>query len=525
MSGPPVASRAASGPLGALSIEDVAAAFCTAVVDEPAEDAAPRVLRWALSVWAAGVDEAPLALIHDLGFVLLRGRGTRFCAARDRAFASGTAAADDDDDDVRRGVRASRLAWEDRVVAAWLNDPAILAAHVVIAGLPTNAQEAAIPHAIAAALARGLPVGSHPGHNVGALRTLLLRLASERFTGEADVVARASGSARGLEPVASAAAVLDALRPLLAGRALLKEEDLWELAHLDDVPSEAARLALRTVHRIMARIGPPASSTLSRLQRRSRDVVVDDHESAAFPAGGFDAMSTKGTFENLVRSEVAYVGEGRATRIDDGVDSGVPYGPDLFDVRFVEGELLYYTRDESPLLEQKRALVFAVLDVERLRHKLPELPTQTLVLVLACCLRAHADLVHGLGAAAVHTTFGIGGEDRAVVDEEQGLLQTSLMADLAHRRVAVVDAAVDAGAVVARGRIVFSPRAAPPGMRSGAGAPAGSGGSGQKEKPARLWVRVGGARWVVDDGVTVDDVDAADLSALRAFVDRLLLLA
>jgi hypothetical protein len=297
--------------------------------------------------------------------------------------------------------------------------------------------------------------------------------------------------------------VLVRARALLAARPLLKEEDLWELAHLDDVPSEAQRLALRTVHRLMARIGPPASSPLARLQRRARDVPVDDDDTSAFPAGGFDAMSTQGTFENLVRSEVAYVGEGR------GVDeAGVVVGPDLFDLRFVEGELLYYTRDESPLLEQRRAQVFVVVDVERLRFKLPELPAQTLVLVLACCLRAHADLSLGLGPLAVHSTFALAGEDPAVVDEERGLLSTSLMADLAHRRVAVVGER-DAPA---RGRVVFSPRAAPSSMRGG------------KEKPARLWIRVGGARWIVDDGAEATDVDAADLGALRALVDRLILL-
>ncbi len=471
---------------------DVAAALCATVVDEDVAEAGVRALRWCLAVWAAGVDEVPVWLVHDFGFVLLRGRAVRFCASRDRDFSAHV----DVNVDEATAFRAARLGFEDRVVAAWLNDPAILAAHVVIAGLPADAQERAIPHAVAAAFARGLPTGSFSAQNVGALRTLLQTVdGDEGFDNEADVVSRAG-------PVDGVCAELDAARALLAGRPLLKEEDLWELAHLDDVPSEAARLALRTVHRIMARIGPPSSTTLSKLARRSRDVPVDDDDTSAFPAGGFDAMSTKGTFENLVRSEVGYVGEGRA--VDD---NGKPYGPDLFDVRFVEGELLYYTRDESPLLEQRRALVFVVNDVERLRHKVKELPTQTLVLALACCLRAHADLALGLGAMAVHSTFAIDGGDRAVVDEEKGLLETSLMADLAHRRVAVVDGK-DAPA---RGRVVFSPKASPKEMRT------------SKDKPAKLWVRVGAAVWVVDDGDALSHVDAADLTALRGLVDRILL--
>jgi hypothetical protein len=473
---------------------EIAAALCTVVVDEPLALAAPRVLRWALAVWAAGADEVPLAVVHDLGFVLLRGRGTRFCASRDRALGAERGAGGESE---AAALRAARIAFEDRVVAPWLNDPALLAAHVVIAGLPAVAQELAIPHAIFLALTRGLPAGSFPAQNVGALRTSQQQIMGDKaFDDEADLVARAGAG------IAAAAAVLDVARTVLAARPLLKEEDLWELSHLDDVPSEAARLALRTVHRIAARIGPPSSSTLSRLQRRSRDVPIDDEESSAFPAGGFDAMSTKGTFENLVRSEVAYVGEGRS--IDA---AGSAFGPDLFDVRFVEGELLYYTRDETPLLEQRRALVFVVTEVERLRFKLKELPSQTLVLVLACCLRAHTDLTLGLGPLAVHSTFAIGGTDAAIVAEEQGLLQSSLMADLAHRRVAIVDEA----SAPPPGRIVFSPRPAPA--------------KSKDTVPPRAWVRVGGARWSVKAGDESFSVDASDLVALREFVDRLLLLS
>ncbi|MDP2340987.1 MAG: hypothetical protein Q8O67_08520 [Deltaproteobacteria bacterium] len=478
---------------------DVAAAFVAAVVDEPVVEAVPRTLRWALHVWAAGCDEAPLWLIHDLGFVLLRGRSVRLAATRDRAQEAG------DDDDGR--LRAARLAFEDRVVAAWLQDPSILSAHVVLAGLPDATQELAIAHAVVAALTRGLPVGTFEPGNVGALRTLQQKLIGEsHFVDDDDVAARATG-------ITAVTAMLETAKTLLAGRRLLFDEDLWELAHLEDVPSEAARLALRTMHRTMSQIGPPSSTTLSKLARRSRDVPVDDDDTSSFPAGGFDAMSTQGTFENLVRSEVAYVGEGSS------VDENGVRGPDLFDLRFVEGELLYYTRDESPLLEQRRALVFVVVDVERLRHKPVSLPTQTLVLVLACCLRAHQDLTEALGPLAVHTTFALAGHDAAVVDEERGLLATSLMADIAHRRVALLES-IDGGAElpgILRGSVVFSPLSAPGSMKRDAV---------HKDRPARLWVRVGGGRWIVDDGLNLTaEVDAADPVALRAFVDRLLLLS
>jgi hypothetical protein len=214
-----------------------------------------------------------------------------------------------------------------------------------------------------------------------------------------------------------------------------------------------------------------------------------------FPAGGFDAMSTRGTLENLVRSEVAYVGVGAE---DD------PRRPDLFDVRYVEGELLYYTRDESPLLERRRTVVVHIDEVERSRHKLAELPTQTLVLVEAVILRAHADLQVALGPQVVLTRIAVTGADDVAVAEEQGLLSTSLAEDIAHRRAGLVALSE----LPALRRVTFSPRpppTPPPAVRGW------------------LWVRVGGRVWsVTSEGGTVE-LDPR--SQLRLLVDRLMLQA
>jgi hypothetical protein len=54
-----------------------------------------------------------------------------------------------------------------------------------------------------------------------------------------------------------------------------------------------------------------------------------------------------GSLENLVTSELVYM-EDEPTL-------------DLFDVRYVEGELLYYTRDESVAVRRRRVVTFALL--------------------------------------------------------------------------------------------------------------------------------------------------------------------
>jgi hypothetical protein len=468
----------------------IAAAFVVAVVDSVVDVDLPRTLACALEVWGAGVDEAPLAVVHDLAHALWCGRSVQLVGGR----APAGLILDDDD---AAALRTARLAWQDRVVAPWLADPSFVAAHVVIAGAPAAARGRLLAHAVALVLGRVVGAGALPAGNVARLRS-----ASERWSGRDRVVDRAALAARTTpQALIGVLTQLDAVGPTLAARRLFLEEELWELAHLVELPSEAARLALRTVHRTSAAIPRLAPALQALLRRRARDVPVDAEAPDTFPAGGFDAMSTKGALENLVRTEVAWVGEG-ATMTPDGRP-----GPDLFDVRFVEGELLFYTRDESPLLLQRRALVIVVEEADQLRHKVPTLPTQTLVLVQAVALRAFHDLVDVVGAPAVQAIFALGGDQAHVVAEEQALLALSLQADVAHRRAAVVAQAE----APATGRVVFSPRPSP--ARAGRAAGAGR---------DRLWLHVGGPVWTIDDGRDVEDVDVATPAGLRHVVDRIL---
>ena len=249
----------------------------------------------------------------------------------------------------------------------------------------------------------------------------------------------------------------------------------------------------------MNAIGPMAPSLIAALRDRRANVVTeDDHDADAFPAGGFDAMSTKGALENLVRSEVAYVGVG---------NEHDHRAPDLFDVRYVEGGLLYYTRDESPLLERRRVMNVAILEVERARHKLAELPTQTIVLIEAVVFLAFLDLQQAFGPSLVQLQLAVDG-DAAVVDEEVGLITASLDSEIAHRRAVITPLAL----LPAERRVVFSPRPPP---------------EGASKSTTLLWVRVGEATWTVsvhphgpEQRTKVDP-----RTGLRALVDRIAALA
>lgn len=449
----------------------------------------PALLRTAMAVQAAGIDTAPLVLIHDVMGVLLRGRSVRLCGSRERVSLEGLV-----EDDTRAVLAKARLDVEDRVLVALLRDPSVLAAHVLVAGARSEAQEAVLAHAVIEVLPAVLS-STWPAVSVGRTRALLESVKATTLHDGA-INAADLDSLNDDDVFAIAQVLLQVPAP---SSTVVSAEALWELSHLEQVPQEATRLALRTVHRLMTALPAPSPEVLRLVRDRRAQVPTEDVDVDTFPAGGFDAMSTRGTFENLVRSEVGYVGVGAE---DDA------RAPDLFDVRFVEGELLFYTRDESPLLQRQRVLSVQLLDVQQLRHKRAELPSQTLVLCEACVLRAFADLQDAVSAHAIQLQVWLSGADD-VVDEEVGLLRTSLAADIAQRRAAVNAGAATALVTASSSTVTFSQRP-PPDTHSG--------------KRRGVWIRVGAERWQVTPAVgDAFDVDVSSSAGLRQIADLLLL--
>ncbi len=433
----------------------------------------PPALEWLRKLWELGHDHLPLDLVHDLGHLLIAGRD--FAFASDRRL-----------DGWSEEERRWRLEYEDRTLARWALDPTLADAHVAIAGVNVELRSTAVVHAIGLALA-GVTADVVRG-NSALLRTEAegMRAAIAELP-EEDEEWREIVDPAWLEWVLSARRVV--LTSLVRPR-LWSEEDLWEIAHLDRLPSESARLALREIHRATLRIGPVDATTSLRVKRRAKEVPIDEEMADQYPAGGFEALSNRGRFENLVRSEIAYVGEA-------GAGSGV----DLFDVRFAQGELLFYTRDESPMLDARTDVTVVIDRPSELRHKHAALPAQTLVMVEGLALRLQADLVAMLGPSASRMSLEwlARPEDRSVIEEEQALLEMTLAAELAHDRVQLHTRSAWAE-VGARGRIVFSPLPPAPGVERSA------------------WVRVGEQRWSVED-VTID---ASDPAGLREIADALL---
>lgn len=443
---------------------------------EPLAETLPASLGWLRACWEAGHAQLPLFAVHDLGLILLRGREFRFASTRDLGRWP-------------EPERAGRLAWEDRVLGRWALDPTVTEAHVAVAGMRPAQRDLAVAHAVELALSRALAgVDDLARGNAGYLRAaapLALKRAPARFEDWP--------SALTPEWMEWAAAQRDAVTAGLAPGRLFRPEDLWEISHLPDLPSDSARLALREVHAVAASVGPVSPAVALSIRTRAREVPVDAEEADQYPAGGFDAVATRGAFENLVRTEVVYVGEGAEDR----------GGIDLFDVRFAENELLFYTRDESPLFDARRDVTVAFDRPADQRIKQPAHPAQALVMAEALALAVQADLLRVFGPSGSRVRLAwraVSAEDRAAAEEERALLALTLAAEVSHRRVEL--------SVVSRwdelpegSLVVLSPRAPEAGVACAA------------------WIRTGERAWELGDARYAMTDAGADL---RALADRVL---
>src|SRR5262245_45654975 len=111
-----------------------------------------------------------------------------------------------------------------------------------------------------------------------------------------------------------------------------------------------------------------------------------------YPMGGFASISTRGSVESLLHSQLAYMED--KTR------------PDLFDVKYVRDELYYYSRDENQFLRRRRSFVFALYpDLAQARFKDPESNYQRIVYVLGFLLAAVEKLCDWLSDDALRFDF------------------------------------------------------------------------------------------------------------------------
>ncbi|WP_338867030.1 hypothetical protein [Myxococcus stipitatus] len=306
-------------------------------------------------------------------------------------------------------LRAAVRAYDDHVLARLAAEPHLEAVSAALARLPPALRPRGMAFLVARVLSRtGFAAGT-------GVNPALARRALEKTPGEllqsGYVSLREGGPfleqlAQGYEALTSGAR---------RAPTLLGDAEVFTLENLEHLQGKAQRLALEQAveaAEALSRTLPP------RLRARAVSTgptpsALDDE--AAFPQGGFSSVSNVGSLENLVTSELVYM-EDEPTL-------------DLFDVRYVEGELLYYTRDESLAVRRRRIITFVLppsLADARVKDSGVKWQRAVVALGLVLCLVRRLSLWLGDQDLRLQVAFPWSGAGPHPLEAERGLCELLL---------------------------------------------------------------------------------------------------
>lgn len=199
---------------------------------------------------------------------------------------------------------------------------------------------------------------------------------------------------------------------------LLHEEDLFELSHLETLRNDHLRVGCRQILEVsrVLKSPEPIQLDLASHEDGADTAFLDETH---YPTGGLSGLTNRGSFENLLTSELVYLDEGTQD-------------VSLFELRYAEGELLYYLRDSGNLRRKRRSIHF-IIDVGRqFELKRPGYRWQYSVLLQGLCLRLLHDLfeIFQMDALRFHFHYLLSGRaslaEREYFDGEIGMMRTVL---------------------------------------------------------------------------------------------------
>jgi hypothetical protein len=167
-------------------------------------------------------------------------------------------------------------------------------------------------------------------------------------------------------------------------------EDIIALEHRTALADMGQYVAHRQVLQVAQRMEDllPRHPVKPSGQREEVPTRVIDEDT--YPVGGYTSLSTKGSIESLLHSQLAYM------------EKEVEHRPDLFDIKFLRDELYYYSRDENQFRRRRRTFLFVLYpDLVKARFKDAELPFQRIVMVLGLMLAAERKLTAWLSNDAL----------------------------------------------------------------------------------------------------------------------------
>jgi len=315
-------------------------------------------------------------------------------------------------------LRGAIRAYDDDVLGRLITTPRFDDVLAAFAHLPAVKKPIAVALVVGALCERsgfkGLSVSP------GSLRRALARPRDER-----DLAGKAE-----LRTGAAAARLAESYTMLARGarqsRNLVDDREVFQIDHLEVLGNYSRRLAADHI----AAAGEALQRSLPRRlpanaeKRGAQDTQLQDDNT--YPAGGFTAITPGGSsanIENLVSSELVYMEDGEVV--------------DLFTLRYIEGELLFYTRDDSVFRRHKHVITIALgADLDDARVKDPDVPWQRLVLALGMIVAAIRWLTEQLGHEALQIRLSF---PPKLLQQERELVGLLLEGEITSGIVSVVE--------------------------------------------------------------------------------------
>ncbi|MEK6236686.1 MAG: hypothetical protein N2C14_18415, partial [Planctomycetales bacterium] len=207
----------------------------------------------------------------------------------------------------------------------------------------------------------------------------------------------------------------------------LDEGAVRELETGTAVAEFAKHVELQQIWQSASKLGEMLPKHRAPPLARRREVPTRILDEDMYPVGGYTSISTRGSIESLLHSQLAY--------------KETEERPDLFDMKFLRDELYYYSRDENQFLRQRRSFLFALYpDLVQARFKDAGLPYQRIVLTSAALLTAVDRLTEWLSDEALEFQFLFLENDSAKKDartlaEEEDLIRLLLKEQIDNKTV------------------------------------------------------------------------------------------
>jgi hypothetical protein len=204
---------------------------------------------------------------------------------------------------------------------------------------------------------------------------------------------------------------------------VLGPEDVSQLERGTALKPEGEQLAERQVLRAAHLLEESLPRHRLRPRPHRRDVPTHILDEDTYPVGGFSSLATRGSIESLLHSQLAYMESDQR--------------PDLFDIKFLRDELLYYARDENQFLRRRRTFVLVLYpDLDQTRFKDRGLDFQRGVMLLALLYTIVRKLTTWLSTEALSFRFVFVVEnENDPLKPESDLIASLLMEEIANGSV------------------------------------------------------------------------------------------